>query len=342
MLRIDKGTGSFVRLTDSSTASAGLLERYDIQKMIRQGSADFFKEIGEDLLLIGEEVQPAEFVKDRIDLLALDSEGVTVVIELKRGADNKLQLMQAVSYAGMVSEWEPERVLRQYAGFAKKPLEDARDDIEQFLDEGLGTLNQSQRVILLADQFPYEVLIGSKWLREKDLRCYRFVLAEGDAGQIFLTCPRVYPPLELTETASKPGTSAVTSGYSDWATALSEGVENLAVKSFFQAELDSGAENTLAGGQLYYRIGDRREFSVGPRRKYAYVWQYDRFEGDLEFWTSLLGAEAKIQIVNHNQSLRFLLSTEPQFTQFKNALSNTLIHKHFVVSAEELAPEAPE
>ena len=266
MLRIDKGTGSFVRLTDSSTASAGLLERYDIQKMIRQGSADFFKEIGEDLLLIGEEVQPAEFVKDRIDLLALDSEGVTVVIELKRGADNKLQLMQAVSYAGMVSEWEPERVLRQYAGFAKKPLEDARDDIEQFLDEGLGTLNQSQRVILLADQFPYEVLIGSKWLREKDLRCYRFVLAEGDAGQIFLTCPRAYPPLELTETASKPGTSAVTSGYSDWATALSEGVENLAVKSFFQAGLDSGAENTLAGGQLYYRIGDRREFSSVPAK----------------------------------------------------------------------------
>jgi len=202
MLRLDKSTGALVRLADSSTQGAGLLERSDIQKMIRQNAGDFFKELGEDLLLIGEEVQPADFVKDRIDLLALDSEGTAVIIELKRGADNKLQLMQAISYAGMVSEWDSERILRQYAIFVKKPIEDARDELEQFLNEGLGTLNQSQRIVLLPDQFPYEVLIGSKWLPEKDIRCYRFVLAEGELSQIFVTCPRVYPPLESARPAA--------------------------------------------------------------------------------------------------------------------------------------------
>ena len=64
MLRIDKTNGIFVGLSDSSSIGAGLLERHDIQKMVRQSSVEFFKELGEDLLLIGEEVQPTNFVKD--------------------------------------------------------------------------------------------------------------------------------------------------------------------------------------------------------------------------------------------------------------------------------------
>ncbi len=341
MLRIEKSTGSLIRLPDSSTQDSGLLERYDIQKMIRNYAPDFFKELGEALLLIGEEVQPAEFVKDRIDLLALDTEGTAVVIELKRGGDNKLQLMQGISYAGMVAEWSPDRILQQFASFVNKPLESARDELEQFLDEGLGTLNQSQRIVLLADQFPYEVLIGSKWLHEKDVRCYRFVLASGESGQVFLTCPRVYPPLELTETASKPAVSGLTTGYSTWDEALENGVENPAVKQFFQQELANGVENTLAGGWLYYRVGNRRMFSVGPRRPHAYVWQYDRFDDDVAFWRSLLGESAEVRIVDHGRSLRFLLKTEEQFVKFKNALNQDLVNKHFIDAGEDEAPPEP-
>lgn len=341
MLRIDKSTGSLIRLTDSSTHGAGLLERYDIQKMIRQSANAFFKEMGEDLILIGEEIQPADFVKDRIDLLALDPEGATVVIELKRGTDNKLQLMQAVAYAGMLSEWEPERVLRQYSTFAAKAIDDARDDLEQFLGEALGTLNQSQRIILLADQFPYEVLVGSKWLREKDVRCYRFVLAEDDTHQVFLTCPRVYPPLELTETVTKSRVAGVTTWHGDWGTLLDESVDNPTVKSFFEKEIAAGVENTLAGGWIYYRIANRREFSTSPRRKHAYVWQYDRFDGDLEFWKSRLSDPAHVSINNQGKSLSFRLITEEDFKAFKASLAQDLPEKEFLSPAQEPSEPPP-
>ena len=47
---------------------------------------------------------PPQTVQDRIDLLGIDSEGTSVIVELKRGS-NKLQLLQAISYAGMVARW---------------------------------------------------------------------------------------------------------------------------------------------------------------------------------------------------------------------------------------------
>ena len=46
--------------------------------------------MGEALLLLGEEVKPDSFVDDRIDLLALDQQGASVIIELKRGSRSRI------------------------------------------------------------------------------------------------------------------------------------------------------------------------------------------------------------------------------------------------------------
>src|SRR5690242_11305057 len=107
MLRIDKSEKKLVRLSESGLANSDHWER-DLQSMICSNPESFCEELGEELLVVGQEVRPSEAISDRIDILAIDESGGGVVIELKRGT-HKLQLLQAISYAGMISHWSPER-----------------------------------------------------------------------------------------------------------------------------------------------------------------------------------------------------------------------------------------
>jgi len=171
--------------------------------MIRNTPDAFFSEMGESLLLLGEEVRPAEFVDDRIDLLAIDRQGSVVVLELKRGT-HKLHLLQALSYASMVSEWDREQLINERVKLTGRSAEHVEEDIEQFLDEDIAKLNQTQRIVLLAEDYDYEVLVTAEWLAEKhrgDIRCYRLSLSVDDRTE-FLTCTCIYPRAELTQHAN--------------------------------------------------------------------------------------------------------------------------------------------
>ena len=76
----------------------------DLQEFIANSPEAFFGELGQELLLLGKEVQPSTTVQDRIDLLGIDKEGTCVVIEIKRG-NHKLQMLQAISYAVDGPSW---------------------------------------------------------------------------------------------------------------------------------------------------------------------------------------------------------------------------------------------
>src|SRR5262245_54238200 len=106
MLKIDRTAKMFSTLEALKLAEVAITERHDLQEYICNSPTEFFKELGQDLFVIGKEIQPSDDVQDRIDVLALDREGNAVVVELKRG-NNKLQMFQAVSYAGMVASWTP-------------------------------------------------------------------------------------------------------------------------------------------------------------------------------------------------------------------------------------------
>jgi hypothetical protein len=335
MLRIDRRTKALKRLDQKALPEAGLKERHDIQPMIRNSPDPFFEEMGEKLLLIAEEVRPTDFVDDRIDLLAIDQQGAVVVLELKRGP-HKLHLLQALSYAAMVSTWDREALISERAKLTRKTFEDAEDEIEQFLSEDIEDLNELQRVMLLAEDFEYEVLVTAKWMTEKydlDIRCYRLALSSDNEAE-FLTCTCIYPPSEIVQHATRRGRQGGVrrEPWPDWDMALAN-IQNPAVLDFFKRELAAGQDNYLRKRILHYRLQGRRRFEISAHKKAAYVWQAGRFRDDVKFWVGKIGTHADVKPVRKDRtSLRFFLSSEQDFGRFSDAFKNDLQEMEFLVT----------
>src|SRR5262249_27011249 len=177
MLKIDRQKQHFARLETPSLADASISERYDLQEYICNSPEAFFEEIGQELFLIDKELQPSDDVEDRIDLLALDREGQAVILELKRGS-HKLQMFQAISYAGMITKWQPDDFLA-CLGTEK------RDQLLDFLEVEKEEINRHQRIILVAEAFDYSVLVGAEWLTEQfgvSILCCRLSVAKDADG----------------------------------------------------------------------------------------------------------------------------------------------------------------
>src|SRR6266487_2301345 len=92
-------------------AALGMYERLDLQRLLR----DDISALGEDLLVVAEEVGSWEDARRRIDLLAIDKAGHLVVIELKRTEDGGQMDLQAIRYAAMVSSLGFAEVATAYA-----------------------------------------------------------------------------------------------------------------------------------------------------------------------------------------------------------------------------------
>jgi RecB family endonuclease NucS len=153
MLKIDRKEQTLSRLGNYSLGKADITERYDLQEFISNSPKEFFGELGEDLFLIGKEIEPSTRVQDRIDLLAFDREGHSVIIELKRG-NHKLQMMQAIAYAAMIADWTAE-------DFRALLSDQQLESLERFLSVQLEDVNQSQRVILVAEGFDFSLLAAA-------------------------------------------------------------------------------------------------------------------------------------------------------------------------------------
>lgn len=330
MLRMNKDGKTFTPLAKVTLPDAGITERYDLQAMIKNCPDVFFQEMGEKLMLIGEEVRPSDEVEDRIDLFAIDSEGTSVIIELKRG-NHKLQLLQALSYAAMVSDWSPEDILAQYGKFISS--DGAQDKVEAFLVEDLDSLNKLQRVILLAEGFDYEVLVTAEWLTKNygmNIKCFRLTIAAEKDGNEYLNCTCIFPAPEISEQVVRRGRqkAATQTEPKNWEDVLA-GIENSTVEDFFRNELARDTENHVGHKDLFYRVNGKREYFVGARTKNAYVWQYHRFADDINFWKARISRPDSVSATNDEQCLRFFLFTQEDFQVFKQAVSQELGNTKF-------------
>jgi hypothetical protein len=321
MLRIDRASKRLISLDTPTLADVSITERYDLQEFISRSPQDFFKEIGEELFLIGKEIEPSKNVQDRIDLLALDKEGSCVVIELKRGT-HKLHMLQAISYAAMASGWQPD-------DFFQLLDEDQQEALGDFLEVERDQINRQQRVILIAETYDYGLLVATEWLSEKygvDIICCRIAVAtDPETKAEYLACSVVYPAPELTTAAVPRGRKRSTGilKWGDWDTALSI-VGNPALVSYFQQQLKENREAYLRKRILHYRLEGKRRWFVSAGRAKAYVWQQGRFDGDLEFWRQRVSKPDDVKPVKNNQRLRFFIATDDDFRRFHQAVTNEL------------------
>ena len=164
LFRIDTSTQESEAVKEVDFAELGLRERSDIQEWV----AGHPGILGEDLLIIAKEFSGFDKTSERPDLLAVDSDGSLVVIELKRddsGADAYWQAIKYASYLGRASVTQVIDILADYANVSK---EEAQDRLLEHLGTGgLDSLNNNQRIILASHRFAPEVTSAALWLNGK-------------------------------------------------------------------------------------------------------------------------------------------------------------------------------
>jgi hypothetical protein len=317
MFKIDR-KGKTLRVVPKATLTeAKILEVQDLQQFIANAFEDVAYEIDEEgLILLGREVQPSSVVADRIDLLALDEDdGSVVILELKR-AKHKFQLMQALSYAAMVKRLQ----LDEFRTLLSDRTKLDKAEIKEF--------NSRQRVILIAEEFDYEVLVTAEWLYEQNIevKCVRVTLSkDSDDSAEFLNFSVVFPPKEIdTEAKSRRVMKAGSeSPAGNWDQIIAS-LTNASVKAFFERHIQAGQENRIAYRALFFRLSGKRRFSVWIKPGYAYAEQVGRFQGDARLWTELLGPDANVHEVYGSDRLRFRLYLSQDFAAFDEAVKGRL------------------
>ena len=142
----------------------GLKERSDIQEWV----AEHPDILDDDLLIVAKEFSGFDRTSERPDLLAVDSQGVLVVIELKRDDSGADAYWQAIKYTSYLRHAGAEAIISMLADYADISQEEAEDRLLKHLDaDDLETLNREQRIILASHRFAPEATSAVLWLNER-------------------------------------------------------------------------------------------------------------------------------------------------------------------------------
>ena len=195
MLIFDKKNKKLSKFDESSLNKEKLLERSDLQKAIVNSWDAFRNEIGfSSAILIGEEIKPDNSTQDSLDILAFDSEDSSLlVVELKRDR-NKLHLLQAISYAAMVSSKTKDEII----DISKRQKTSEHEELLELLETT--DISSDIKIILLAESYHPEVIITADWLKTYGISIYAFALdVHTDGDNTYFHVDQRYPLKELTE-----------------------------------------------------------------------------------------------------------------------------------------------
>ncbi len=175
---ISKNNHNVSAIPASTFRELNMWERRDIQEWIRKCP----EILGEKLLILSIEFDRFSNSNDRLDILALDTEGNLVVVELKRDSAAGLADLQAIRYAAMVSSMTIDMIIpyfiaysEKYCGEQIKPTE-AKERIENFVElDEFYELSSKPRIILCSEGFSTEITTTVLWLRQSgiDMTCIK-------------------------------------------------------------------------------------------------------------------------------------------------------------------------
>jgi hypothetical protein len=196
VLKFNPGNASFEQIPKSSLTEKGILERYDLQKAILASWEAFKNELGmPSAFLIGEEINPDNSTQNSLDILAYDADDSSlVVIELKRDR-NKLQLLQGLSYAAMVSNWDIDQIVSEIHKHRQSDHEELLDIVQS------NPLSEHVKIVLIAESFDPEVIVTANWLSSLySVNVFAYALKVHNVGEeIFIDVDQRFPLRELED-----------------------------------------------------------------------------------------------------------------------------------------------
>ena len=130
-----------------SPVDAGGQDMLDLESRLEEWLREDIGIVNDDLLVIGQQVQTVHGGK--IDLLAIDSEGNLVILELKRDKTPREIVAQVLDYASWVKELSHDAIEKiAFAYFKNKPLEEAFQ--QKFQGDLPDVLNESHSMYIVA------------------------------------------------------------------------------------------------------------------------------------------------------------------------------------------------
>ena len=120
------------------------------------------------MLIIGKEFSDFDRTNERLDLLAVDSYGRLVIIELKRDDTGADAHWQAIKYASYLHRAGIDEIVSMMADYQSTSQEEAKNRLMVHLGaDDLNAVNNDQRIMLVSHRFAPEVTSAALWLNEK-------------------------------------------------------------------------------------------------------------------------------------------------------------------------------
>jgi hypothetical protein len=202
--KIDKNNNRISRLDVKSFSSLGFTERNHLQEWL----ANEPDALGEELLIIQKEFDGFDDTRERLDLLALDKDGVLVIIENKLDDTGRDVVWQALKYASYCSNLSKVQLIDIYQQYLDKYCgggNNAKELICEFLelpdiDEVVLNSGNRQRLMFVAANFRKEVTNTALWLLSNGIQLQCFKVTPYAMGEsLFLNVDQIIPTPEVKE-----------------------------------------------------------------------------------------------------------------------------------------------